>query len=135
MGLNVDFVDMTDLDTVAAAIKPDITKLVWVETPSNPLWSVTDVAAVAAMAEAAGAKFAVDSTVATPILSQPLALGADIVMHSATKYLNGHSDVIAGALSTKRDDAFWGRIRRNRSMLGQILGPVEAFLLCEGCAL
>ncbi|UAX97961.1 aminotransferase class I/II-fold pyridoxal phosphate-dependent enzyme (plasmid) [Ensifer adhaerens] len=131
-GLNVDFVDMTDLDTVAAAIKPDITKLVWVETPSNPLWSVTDVAAVAAMAEAAGAKFAVDSTVATPILSQPLALGADIVMHSATKYLNGHSDVIAGALSTKRDDAFWGRIRRNRSMLGQILGPVEAFLLLRG---
>jgi cystathionine gamma-synthase len=74
----------------------------------------------------------VDSTVATPILTQPLSLGADIVMHSATKYLNGHSDVIAGALSTAREDEFWGRIKRVRSTLGQILGPFEAFLLLRG---
>lgn len=131
-GLNVDFVDTTDLDAVRAAVKPGATRLVWIETPSNPMWSVTDIAAVAEIAHAAGARLAVDSTVATPILSQPLALGADIVMHSATKYLNGHSDVLAGALCTAREDEFWTRIKRVRATLGQILGPFEAFLLMRG---
>jgi len=95
--------------------------LVWVETPSNPLWSLTDIAAVAEIAHAAGALLAVDSTCATPLLTRPLEHGADIVMHAATKYLNGHSDVVAGALATARTDALWERIRRNRSTLGQIL--------------
>jgi cystathionine gamma-synthase len=131
-GLSVDFVDTTDLDAVRGAVKKGATKLVWIETPANPMWSVTDIAAVAEIAHAAGARLAVDSTVPTPILSQPLSLGADIVMHSATKYLNGHSDVLAGALCTAREDEFWARIKRVRAMLGQILGPFEAFLLLRG---
>jgi cystathionine gamma-synthase len=131
-GLRVDFVDTSDLDAVRGAVTPGATKLVWIETPANPMWTVTDIAAVAEIAHAAGARLAVDSTVATPVLTQPLALGADIVMHSATKYLNGHSDAIAGALCTSRDDEFWAKIKRVRSMLGQILGPFEAFLLMRG---
>ncbi len=131
-GLAVDLVDTTDLDAVRASMRPGVTKLVWVETPSNPLWSITDIAAVAEIAHAAGAALAVDSTCATPVLTRPLENGADIVMHAATKYLNGHSDVVAGALATARTDALWERIVRNRSMLGQILGPLEAFLLIRG---
>jgi len=131
-GLRVDVVDTTDLDVVRAAIRPGDTKLVWLETPSNPLWTITDIRAVSDIAHAAGARVAVDSTGATPILTRPLELGADIVMHSATKYLNGHSDVIAGALATAKADEFWARIKRVRSTLGQILGPFEAFLLIRG---
>lgn len=131
-GLSVDFVDTTDLDAMRGAVRKGATKLVWIETPANPMWSVTDIAGVAEIAHAAGARLAVDSTVPTPILSQPLSLGADIVMHSATKYLNGHSDVLAGALCTAREDEFWARIKRVRAMLGQILGPFEAFLLLRG---
>ena len=84
----------------------------WIETPANPLWSVTDIAGAAEIAHAAGALLAVDSTAATPVLTRPLALGADLVMHSATKYLNGHSDVIAGTLTTAREDEFWARLAR-----------------------
>jgi cystathionine gamma-synthase len=131
-GLKVDLVEMTDLDALRAAVRPGATKLVWIETPSNPLWSITDIAATAEIAHAAGAVLAVDSTAATPVLTQPLAHGADIVMHAATKYLNGHSDVVAGALATARVDALWERVRRNRSTLGQILGPLEAYLLIRG---
>ena len=131
-GLRVDIVDTADLDAVRAAIRPGETKLVWLETPSNPLWSITDIRAVADIAHAAGALVAVDSTSATPILTRPLEHGADIVMHSATKYLNGHSDVIAGALATAKADEFWARIKRVRATLGQILGPFEAFLLIRG---
>lgn len=131
-GLQVDLVDTADLAAVEAAIRPGKTKLVWLETPSNPMWSIADIAAISRLAHAAGAIVGVDSTVSTPILTQPLALGADIVMHSATKYLNGHSDVIAGALATAKDDAFWARIKRVRSNFGQILGPLEAYLLIRG---
>ena len=131
-GLKVDLVDTTDLDTVRASVRPGATKLVWLETPSNPLWAITDIAGVAKIAHAAGAAVAIDSTCATPMLTRPLEHGADIVMHSATKYLNGHSDVMAGALATARADALWERIQRNRTMLGQILGPLEAFLLIRG---
>ncbi len=131
-GLRVTLVDTADLEAVRAAIVPAQTKLVWLETPSNPMWSLADIAAISKLAHAAGAMVAVDSTAATPILSQPLALGADIVMHSATKYLNGHSDVIAGALATAKEDAFWTKIRRTRATLGQILGPLEAYLLIRG---
>jgi cystathionine gamma-synthase len=130
-GLQVDTVDACDLDAVKAAMRGN-TKLVWVETPANPLWSVTDIEGVCDIAHARGAVVAVDSTVATPVLTQPIALGADFVMHSATKYLNGHSDVIAGALVTREDSALWQRIRMLRAHLGGIIGPFEAWLLMRG---
>ncbi|WP_442957078.1 trans-sulfuration enzyme family protein [Phreatobacter sp. AB_2022a] len=131
-GYRTSFVDTADLAAVKAAIEPGKTKLVWLETPSNPLWTVSDIAAISEAAHAAGAVVAVDSTVATPVFTRPLALGADIVMHAATKYLNGHSDVVAGALVTREKNDLWARIRRVRSMHGQILGPFEAFLLMRG---
>jgi len=130
--LAVDFVDATSLDALRAAVRPGQTRLVWIETPANPLWSVTDIAAVADIAHSAGALLAVDSTAATPVLTRPLALGADIVMHSATKYLNGHSDVIAGSLTCARQDEFWARLVAERSGGGAILGNLEAYLLLRG---
>ncbi|MHA7878160.1 MAG: trans-sulfuration enzyme family protein [Saccharospirillum sp.] len=130
--VRVDFVDMTDLEAVQAALKPGQTRLIWAETPANPLWSVVDIAALAQLAQGVGARLTVDSTVATPVLTQPLTLGADIVMHSATKYLNGHSDVIAGALVTAKKDDFWEKLVKNRSQGGAVLGPVEAALLLRG---
>jgi cystathionine gamma-synthase len=130
-GLVVDFVEMSDLAAVKAAVTPK-TRLIWTETPANPLWSITDIAAVAEIARGAGAKLAVDSTCATPILTQPLKLGADIVMHAATKYLNGHSDVLAGALAVATPDAYWDRVKMVRKNVGAILGPFEAFLLIRG---
>jgi cystathionine gamma-synthase len=130
--VGLDLVDMRDLSAIKAAIKPGRTKLIWAETPANPLWHVTDIAATAEIAHAAGARLAVDSTAATPVLTKPLALGADIVMHSATKYLNGHSDVIAGALVTRETDEFWEQIKLLRLQQGSILGPFEAWLLLRG---
>lgn len=131
-GLRVDLVDTSDLDAVAAAVQPGQTRLIWLETPANPTWEVADIAAIAAIAHAAGARLAVDSTVATPVLTRPLDLGADIVMHSATKYLNGHSDVVAGTLTTARRDDFWSRIETIQRQNGAILGPFEAWLLQRG---
>ena len=131
-GLAVDLVDVTDLAALKQAMRPGHTRLVWIETPANPTWAVTDIAAAAAIAHDAGALLAADNTVATPLLTQPLALGADLVMHSATKYLNGHSDVVAGALVAARNDALWQRIADLRSSNGAILGPVEAWLLLRG---
>ena len=110
-GLRVEFIDMTDPDELRRAVQPGKTRLVWIETPANPLWSITDIAVTCDIAHAAGAVVAVDSTVATPVLTRPLELGADIVMHAATKYLNGHSDVIAGTLTTREDSAMWLRIK------------------------
>jgi cystathionine gamma-synthase len=130
-GLEVDTVDMSNLDAVAAAMRAD-TRLVWIETPANPLWTITDIAGVCEIAHARGAAVAVDSTVATPVLTQPLTLGADLVMHSATKYLNGHSDVIAGALVAREDTPLWQRIRTLRAQLGSVIGPFEAWLLARG---
>jgi len=130
--LAVDFADMSSLAALRAAVKPGQTRLVWIETPANPLWSITDIEGAAEIAHAAGALLAVDSTAATPVLTRPLALGADIVMHSATKYLNGHSDVIAGSLTTARKDEFWQRIVAARSGYGAILGSFEAYLLLRG---
>ncbi|MDE2146597.1 MAG: PLP-dependent transferase [Burkholderiales bacterium] len=131
-GLEVELVDMTEPAAVQAALRPGRTRLVWVETPANPLWTVTDIAATARLAHAAGALLAVDSTVATPVLTQPLALGADLVMHAATKYLNGHSDLIAGSLSTRADNEYWQRVRRVRAQIGGTLGSFEAWLLLRG---
>jgi cystathionine gamma-synthase len=131
-GLDVELVDTTDQVALARAMRPGKTKLVWIETPANPTWIVTDIAATAKLAHQAGARLAVDSTVATPVLTRPLALGADIVMHAATKYLNGHSDVIAGALVTAQDDDFWKRLKSIRHDMGAVLGSFEAWLLLRG---
>jgi cystathionine gamma-synthase len=131
-GIEATFVDGADTAAIGRAIRPGKTKLVWLETPANPLWTVSDIAAVAALAHAAGARLAVDSTVATPVLSQPLKHGADVVMHAATKYLNGHSDVLAGGLVFAQRDDFFERCVRVRRMLGGILGPFEAALLLRG---
>lgn len=131
-GHRIDFVDTSDLDAVRAAVRPGETALVYIETPGNPLWTITDIAGVAEIARKAGARLCVDSTVATPIFTRPLAFGADIVMHSASKYLNGHSDVIAGTLATAHDDEFWSRIGAVRAQHGAILGPFEAWLLLRG---
>ncbi len=131
-GLRVDFVDTEDFAELERAVRPGETKLVWLETPSNPLWGISDIAESAKLAHAAGAALAVDSTSATPVFTRPLMLGADVVMHSATKYLNGHSDVIAGALCFARADALFERVRDIRKAHGLILHPFEAFLLIRG---
>lgn len=131
-GLRIDFIEMDSPEAVQAAIEPGKTKLVWIETPANPLWTITDIEATCRIAHAAGALVAVDSTVGTPVLTQPLKLGADIVMHAATKYLNGHSDVIAGSLTVNADSPFWQRIRSIRAQVGGVLGPFEAWLLTRG---
>ncbi len=131
-GLKVEIVDTTDLAALKAAMRPGATKLVWIETPGNPTLAVTDIAAAAQIAHAAGARLAVDSTVATPVFTRPLELGADIVMHSATKYLNGHSDIVAGALVTRADDALWQAIKTLRIQLGGVPGTFEAWLLLRG---
>jgi cystathionine gamma-synthase len=131
-GLTFEKVDTSDLAALDAAVKAGPTRLVWIETPANPLWTVTDIAAAAEIAHRAGARLAVDSTVATPVLTKPLALGADIVAHSATKYLNGHSDVIAGALALAKRDSHFERLADIRRTYGGVLGPFEAYLLIRG---
>jgi cystathionine gamma-synthase len=131
-GMTVAFYDNANIDDLAQKSREQRCDLIWVESPANPTWDVTDIAAAAQLARAAGAYLAVDSTAATPVHSQPIALGADLVMHSATKYLNGHSDVIAGALVTAQDNDFWQRIRYGRAGGGAVLGPFEAWLLLRG---
>lgn len=114
------------------AIEPGKTRLVWIETPVNPTWEVIDIAAAADMAHQVGAQLAVDCTVSTPLTTRALELGADIVFHSATKYYNGHSDVIAGLLVTRAVDPRWQEIRLVRTLVGGVLGPFEAWLLLRG---
>lgn len=132
LGLRIAFVEMTDLAAVQDALQAEETALVWIETPSNPLWSVVDIRQIADLAHAAGAQLAVDSTCATPVLTRPLDFGADIVMHSATKYLNGHSDALAGVLATRSANRLWATIQRTRYTYGMLLGPFEAFLVIRG---
>lgn len=131
-GLEVEFVPNGDLAALERAMRPGRTKLVWLETPSNPMWDVADIAASVEIAHGAGARLAIDNTVPTPVLTRPIALGADLVMYSGTKYLNGHSDVLAGALVTARDDDDWRRVRSLRHLTGGVLGPFEAWLLLRG---
>jgi cystathionine gamma-synthase len=131
-GLDVEFTDTTDLAAVEAAIRPGRTRLVWVETPANPTWDITDLAAVCQLAHAAGARVAVDNTVPTRVLTRPFEFGADLVVHSATKYLNGHGDVLAGAVLTARPGPLWERIRSWRRNAGAVPGPFEAWLLQRG---
>ena len=131
-GLKVELVDMSDHDALKRAVQKGKTKLVWAETPANPLWDITDIAAAAQIAHGAGARLAVDSTTATPVLTRPIEHGADIVMHSATKYLNGHSDIVAGALATRVKDEHWEKLGFVRKEIGGILGSFEAWLLLRG---
>jgi cystathionine gamma-synthase len=131
-GHSVTFVETSDLDAVRDAVRPGETGLVWIETPSNPLWTVTDIAAISEIAHAAGALLCVDSTVSTPIFTRPITHGADIVVHSATKYLNGHSDVVAGALAAATIGDSWTKIAKIRKQLGTGLSPFEAWLLMRG---
>jgi cystathionine gamma-synthase len=121
-----------DPGSVVRAVQNAKPAIVWIETPSNPMLDVVDIARAAEIAHATGALLAVDSTAATPILTRPLALGADLVMHSATKYLNGHSDLLAGVLVTKQRDDRWAAIRADRHDAGAVLGPFEGWLLLRG---
>ncbi|TVS13966.1 MAG: cystathionine gamma-synthase [Wenzhouxiangella sp.] len=129
-GLDFSFVDMADLDAVRAAVTPN-TKMLWVETPTNPMLQLVDIAAVAGIAREAGAMLVVDNTFATPMLQQPLNLGADIVLHSVTKYLNGHSDMVGGAVVV-RDGELAEQIGFLQNSAGGIQGPFDAFLVMRG---
>lgn len=128
----VDFIDLHDLDAASEAVSARPPWLIWAETPSNPLWQVIDIEGLAGVAHGVGALLAVDSTAATPMLTRPLLLGADIVMHSATKYLNGHSDVVAGALAFRHADTTFEMLKTQRHDGGAILGAFEAWLLLRG---
>lgn len=129
-GIKFTHVDTTNAANVAAAITP-ATRLVWIESPGNPLMSITDIAACGDIAHQHGALLAVDSTFATPVLTRPLELGADIVMHSATKYFGGHSDLVGGVLVV-RDQTLFERLHFVQNATGGILGPFESYLCSRG---
>lgn len=131
LGIEAVFVDTTDLAAVRVALAGGIA-CVWLETPSNPRLEVSDIAAIAEAAHAAGALVACDNTFATPVLQNPLALGADVVMHSTTKYLGGHSDVMGGALVFARRDALYERVLHRRHLTGATLAPFNAWLILRG---
>jgi cystathionine gamma-synthase len=124
--------DAADIDDLRRSVEHGQTSVVWIESPVNPTWDVIDIELAAEIAHAAGAVLAVDATVASPVTTRALELGADIVFHSATKYMNGHSDVVAGILVTARDDERWQEIKLVRTLTGGILGPHEAWLLLRG---
>jgi cystathionine gamma-synthase len=126
--LTFDFIDLTDLTQVENYIQPT-TVMVWAETPSNPLLKITDIEALSAICKTKGLIFAVDSTFASPILQNPILLGADIVMHSTTKYIGGHSDVLGGSLTTAKKDEFWERIKNVQQIGGAVPSPFDCFLL------
>lgn len=130
-GLETTFVNMTDPAAVEAALRPN-TRLIWVETPSNPLLKITDIARISAIAHAAGAALACDNTWATPALQRPLALGADLVMHSTTKYLGGHSDTLGGAIIGRADGALFNRVRTLQRAGGAVLSPFDSWLTLRG---
>ncbi|NLF67142.1 MAG: aminotransferase class I/II-fold pyridoxal phosphate-dependent enzyme, partial [Chloroflexi bacterium] len=129
-GLQFSYVDTTSLDAVAAAIRPE-TKLIWLETPTNPMLRITDIAAVAGLAREAGAWLAVDNTFASPVLQQPLRLGATFVVHSTTKYIGGHSDVVGGAIVLD-DEESYERLKFLQNAVGAVPGPMDAFLTLRG---
>ena len=131
-GLKLSVFDPADPGALARAVAKGKTRLLWMESPCNPTWDVIDIAAAAEVAHGVGATLVVDATVATPVLTQPIKHGADLVVHSATKYLNGHCDVVAGAVVTARQDDLWERIREVRLQGGAIIGTFEAWLLQRG---
>jgi cystathionine gamma-synthase len=129
--LDTTFVDMTDVAAVRAAIRAT-TRLVWVETPSNPLWKVSDIAAIGELAHGAGALYVCDNTTATPVLQSPLKLGADLVLHATTKYLGGHGDVLGGAVVTRQRDALFDRILAVQASGGAVPSPFDCWLVRRG---
>jgi cystathionine gamma-synthase len=131
-GIKAIAVDMSDLDAVATACARNVA-MIWVETPSNPRMKICDIPALAQLAHAQGALLVCDNTFATPVLQQPLALGADVVMHSTTKYFGGHSDVLGGALVFSRADDFHTRVAHRRHITGAVMAPFSAWLTLRGC--
>ncbi|MBV8298476.1 MAG: PLP-dependent transferase, partial [Candidatus Eremiobacteraeota bacterium] len=128
---SVTYADCSDLNAVEAALTP-ATRLIFIETPSNPLLRITDIAGVAALAHAAGAVLACDNTLPTPVLQQPLAHGADVVVHATTKYLAGNHDAMGGALVAAHDDELWQRIRAQQKLCGAIPSPFASWLTLRG---
>ena len=129
--LEIDYIDFTNPETLRAAIKSN-TRLIWIETPSNPLLKITDILKVVAIAKENNIPVACDNTFASPVFQNPLNLGCDIVMHSSTKYLGGHSDVCGGALITKELNPFWEQIRNVQALCGAIPSPFDCFLTVRG---
>jgi cystathionine gamma-synthase len=130
-GVEMTAAPVSDVDAVRAAIEPGRTRLVWVETPTNPLLTIGDIEALAAIAHDAGALLVVDNTFASPYLQQPLTLGADVVLHSTTKYVGGHSDVVGGAIVV-RDLDLAERLTFHQNAIGAVPGPFDAFLTHRG---
>jgi cystathionine gamma-lyase len=129
-GIASDFIDFSDLALIEKSIRPN-TKWVWIETPTNPLLKIVDIAAVVKLAHAKGARVAVDNTFATPFFQRPLEMGADLVVHSVTKYLNGHSDVVGGALVTNDQDLY-SQLKYIQNACGAVPGPMDCFLTLRG---
>ncbi len=130
-GMDTTFVDMTDLEQVRQAVRPQ-TRLIWVETPSNPLLRITDLSQVGQIARDAGALLACDNTLASPLLQHPFELGADLVVHSTTKYLGGHEDVMGGAVISREDSETFEKIRMIQGTAGAVLAPFECWLTLRG---
>ena len=130
-GLEVTQVDMTDLAQVEKAVQKN-TKLIWAETPANPMLSITDIKGLATIAKKHNLKLGVDNTLGTPVLQNPIALGADIVMHATTKYIGGHSDIMGGAVLLKEDDEWAKRIERVQILMGATPNPLDCYLLARG---
>ena len=130
-GTSISTVDMSDLDAVRKSIRPDATKVLWIETPSNPLMKISDIAALAAIGHEIGALVVVDNTFASPYLQQPLSLGADVVVHSTTKYLGGHSDVLGGAVIVN-DEGVAEKVGFLQFGAGAVSGPMDAWLTVRG---
>ena len=131
-GIVAEVIDMGDLDAVRAACATPVSML-WIETPSNPLMKISDIASLAGIGRASGAIVVVDNTFATPLLQRPLALGADVVMHSTTKYFGGHSDVLGGALVFAQDGELAGKVAHRLHVTGAVLAPFSAWLTLRGC--
>lgn len=130
-GLQMSQVDMENLEAIKGAIKPN-TKLIWVETPANPLLGISDIQAICTLAHSHGIFVGVDNTIATPILQNPISLGADIVMHATTKYIGGHSDVLGGAIIMKEENDWSARIKRVQILMGATQNPLDCYLLARG---
>jgi len=130
-GIDLDVVELTDLDAVRASIRPGVTKVLWVETPTNPLMKINDIAALAELGHEFGVLVVVDNTFASPYLQQPIALGADAVVHSTTKYLGGHSDVVGGALIVN-DEELAAKVGFLQFGVGAVSGPLDAWLTIRG---
>jgi cystathionine gamma-synthase len=130
-GLQMTQVDMEDLDAIKAAIQPN-TKLIWVETPANPLLGISDIQAISTLAHSMGIFVGVDNTIATPILQNPISLGADVVMHATTKYIGGHSDILGGAIIVREENEWSERLKRVQILMGATQSPMDCYLLARG---